>query len=371
MGGGHGGRAAAGALPRGLPLAPAGLRALRLAALVPAALFGWLAAPDAVLAHDADSHAFSAYLQCSAERVSEGDSLTATVVTVDSDGAPFLHSGYTTRFTVDTVAGTAGNDDYQELDGAVFARNHADGLASFTIPIKEDDVREPDETFTIRISGLNIYDADDERFDGECEITIAGQVPRGQFSNPLVANTGQSHHTTVADASVRQAFTTGTHPHGYSVSDVGVSLGAGGDDSPASSRVRIHSDSNGTPGSVLATLGNPATFEENSVNRFEAQIPVALEALTQYWIVTSGLVGQSLTASGAEDGGTRAGWAIADRALRGASENGTEVSPGRCRCEDLPIEGELGDDDYPPNTRARNSPGGALESGGTIPSASH
>ena len=105
-----------------------------------------------------------------------------------------------------------------------------------------------------------------------------------QTVTTFISNTGQT--TNFGSAAVQAvAFTTGTGT--YTLSSVGIfpfpfSL------VPPTPAVKIYGDTGGNPGTtLLATMTNPGTIQDNAVNTFTAPANTTLSASTTYWVVTS------------------------------------------------------------------------------------
>ena len=149
----------------------------------------------------------------------------------------------------------------------------------------------------------------------------------------MVSNTGQAA-TTSSDFIFAQPFTTGGNTGGYLLSSVGIALGNfSGTPTTSNYRVRIFSDSSGSPGinSVFATLGRPSSFTKNAVNVFPVLDTVTLARNTTYYVEasqtdgTGGLPEYSRTTSRSEDTGASSGWSIGD--TRFSRRNNSEVDP--------------------------------------------
>ena len=103
-----------------------------------------------------------------------------------------------------------------------------------------------------------------------------------QTVTTFISNTGQT--TRLLNRGSAVAFTTGTGT--YTLSSVGifilVSLFS---PTPA---VKIYGDTGGNPGTtLLATMTNPGTIQDNAVHTFTAPANTTLSASTTYWVVTS------------------------------------------------------------------------------------
>ena len=133
-----------------------------------------------------------------------------------------------------------------------------------------------------------------------------------QTVTTFISNTGQT--TDFSSAAVQAvAFTTGTGT--YTLSSVGIFLAIQSvSPTPA---VKIYGDTGGNPGTtLLATMTNPGTIQDNAVHTFTAPANTTLSASTTYWVVTSnsattdgqgfrvGLTNKTL------DTGTAPGWSL-------------------------------------------------------------
>ncbi len=133
-----------------------------------------------------------------------------------------------------------------------------------------------------------------------------------QTVTTFISNTGQT--TDFSSAAVQAvAFTTGTGT--YTLSSVGIFLTFQSvSPTPA---VKIYGDTSGNPGTtLLATMTNPGTIQDNAVHTFTAPANTTLSASTTYWVVTSnsaatdgqgfrvGLTNKTL------DTGTAPGWSL-------------------------------------------------------------
>ncbi|MCY4615574.1 MAG: SwmB domain-containing protein, partial [Chloroflexi bacterium] len=119
-----------------------------------------------------------------------------------------------------------------------------------------------------------------------------------------------------------QAFTTGSHPGGYTLSRVDLPMMKSGTDVPTYSSVGIHADASSVPGASVGTLSNPS-----GVPTTRGLVPlnasaggIALEPNTTYWLVIdiSGITTDQTiesTSSDARDAGGAKGWSIADGLL--------------------------------------------------------
>ena len=144
-------------------------------------------------------------------------------------------------------------------------------------------------------------------------------------SQVLVSNIGQATSSTGHLGNDHaQAFTTGSNAAGYSLTSVEIALGDPGIGPPAKT-VTIANDSNGSPGTTVGTLTNPASYVAGS-NEF-THTGLDLAADTTYFLVVditgTGTGGIRNTNSDAEDDGGSAGWNIGDSSLyRGRDTTG-------------------------------------------------
>ena len=110
------------------------------------------------------------------------------------------------------------------------------------------------------------------------------------------------------------AFTTGSNSGGYGLSSVDIYLGI--QPGTVTPLVEIYEDNADSPGTLHATLSNPATLTANSANTFTAT-NTTLSATTTYWLVTSNshsTIGTgfriSITSNSTADTGAATGWSI-------------------------------------------------------------
>ena len=81
--------------------------------------------------------------------------------------------------------------------------------------------------------------------------------------------------------------------------------------------VQVYGDTSGNPGTLVATMTNPGTFDDDAANTFTAPANTMLSASTTYWLVTTnsaattGVGFQVRTIANTNlDSGTAAGWSI-------------------------------------------------------------
>ncbi len=144
---------------------------------------------------------------------------------------------------------------------------------------------------------------------------LAALAPAAQAQDTLVTNTGQASNR--GDGyELATFFTTGTNAAGYTLSTVDIALGTA---SGRSTVVTIRAGGS-SPGAIVATLANPSSFTNNSLNTFTAPANTTLAASTTYFLVvndgrrtsTSSNVIVTRTEGNAQTGA--AGWSIADQA---------------------------------------------------------
>ena len=167
-----------------------------------------------------------------------------------------------------------------------------------------------------RVSAINSVDTGDA--SGVAGATTAA-------ANVLVSNTGRSVDPAIAagvatgdqDKTHSQGFDTGPNPGGYSLASVGVYVSAENLAGTEAFTVHIYTAaSNGTLDTLQHTLTSPASYTDNAVNTFTAPAGATLDASTDYFVVFEGTANAALdfvlgvTASNAQDRGTRGGWAI-------------------------------------------------------------
>ncbi len=137
----------------------------------------------------------------------------------------------------------------------------------------------------------------------------------------LVSNTGQpvvaSKFGFTADYA--QAFTTGSHSSGYTLTSVELNLASTG--TQAIFTVTLHADSSGTPSTTsLGTLTTTTTTLPSTFGLVQFDAPgtgISLTAGTTYWVVIDVTTGSNTTelqrtTSNNQDSGGATGWSIAD-----------------------------------------------------------
>ena len=145
--------------------------------------------------------------------------------------------------------------------------------------------------------------------------TLAPEPAAAQTVTTFISNTGQTGGG-VTNQTRATAFTTGTGT--YTLSSVAIAVSTPTVGSNPTPLVRIYT--NGTdslPGTLLATMTNPATIVDDTVNIFTAPANTTLAASTTYWLVTSNSAETNglgfrvnVVANTNLDSGTAAGWSI-------------------------------------------------------------
>ena len=161
-------------------------------------------------------------------------------------------------------------------------------------------------------------------------LLLAAGAAQAQTEVNLVSNTGQGDLGTVSfQNDAAQAFTTGTHAHGYRLKKV-VLLARTSDTQPTYT-VAIHANTaSDRPGTLLGTLKNPPSvnMDPNLVALDFTTAGITLDANTTYWVVLDVSIGNNeqflgVTGSKSEDSGAAAGWSISDSRLTRPNNLGT------------------------------------------------
>ena len=163
-------------------------------------------------------------------------------------------------------------------------------------------------------------------FAGLLAMSTAAQA---QTLTTFVSNTGLTEDPNSTSGFNAQSFTTGTNVGGYTISEVSIRLK---DVAGRNTRVRIREDSGGEPatGNPVATLTNPGTLTEESLNTFMAPTGTTLDARKTYWItvneeIAAGSDRVSFARATANDETGEPGWSIGDNRLFRSSETGNWV----------------------------------------------
>ena len=161
-------------------------------------------------------------------------------------------------------------------------------------------------------------------------LLLAAGAAQAQTEVNLVSNTGRGNLGTVSFSNdAAQAFTTGTHAHGYRLKKV-VLLARTSTTQPTYT-VAIHANTaSNLPGTLLGTLKNPLSVNQdpNLVALDFTTAGITLDANTTYWVVFDVSIGNNeqflgVTGSKSEDPGAAAGWSISDSRLTRPNNTGT------------------------------------------------
>ena len=146
-------------------------------------------------------------------------------------------------------------------------------------------------------------------------VTVSLKLPAVPIS--LVSNTHLSTSLNT-NSFLAQSFETGANPDGYTVSEVDIRFG---ETSARSTSVKIRkNNADNQPGDLVASLTNPGTLTENSLNTFTAQDVITLDARTTYWISLGEGISLStnraaVQADAGNDQTGETGWSIGDDRL--------------------------------------------------------
>ena len=143
--------------------------------------------------------------------------------------------------------------------------------------------------------------------------TLAPEQAAAQTVTTFISNTGRITTTATSSHVQATAFRTGTGT--YTLSSVALRLHSQtGTPTPA---VQIYTHTSIGPGTLVATMTNPATIVADVVDIFTAPANTTLAANTTYWLVTSNSATTDgtgfrviTTFTGDSDSGTVAGWSI-------------------------------------------------------------
>ena len=146
----------------------------------------------------------------------------------------------------------------------------------------------------------------------------APEQAAAQTETTFLSNTGQFANT--ASNLVRATeFTTGAIT--YTLSSVAIRLGARSE--PPTPVVKIYGDASGNPGTLVATMTNPATIVDSTLNIFIDPASTTLNASTTYWLVTSNSASTfgtgwvvSTNNNNNTDSSTAAGWSIGNARIK-------------------------------------------------------
>ena len=154
-------------------------------------------------------------------------------------------------------------------------------------------------------------------------LLLTAGFAQAQTSEKLVSNTGQTGPEFPEDFRYdhAQAFTTGSHAAGYTLTRVDLKAVHIGSTTPVYTVSIYSSDSSNQPGTSLGTLTNPASLPSTAgLVQFTASGGIDLDPNTTYWVVVDVDTGDDNTSisgtySDDEDTGAVAGWTIANTLL--------------------------------------------------------
>ena len=154
-------------------------------------------------------------------------------------------------------------------------------------------------------------------------VTVTRPAPPAHVPRSLVGNTGQSTAAGTAPVlsiqSLAMQFTTGSSANRWTLTAIQLEVAAW--QSGVAPTVSLHAASEQTPGTMIATLTNPAPGSGSKTFTAPSDADVKLQANTTYTVVieSASLVFNgftlSRTDSTAEDSGAAPGWQIADTGL--------------------------------------------------------
>ena len=152
---------------------------------------------------------------------------------------------------------------------------------------------------------------------GGNEVATFADQPVINTTGSLVSNAGQTDQAINLAADQAQAFTTGSHPGGYTLSGVDVYMRRGTSDSAFA--IAIHLDDSGGPGDSVESLSwtSVSIPSMKGAMRLAADSDgIALEPNRTYWLVIDVTITSDTkiyrTTSDAEDAGAAQDWSIAD-----------------------------------------------------------
>ena len=244
-------------------------------------------------------------------------------------------------------------DHYQVLSRRVDSGTGLTQVGTSTTTSFEHDGLEPESTYFYRVKPVNSAGEEGQRSARAEATTPADATPapepdptpvpdptpaqpqrnddddQGNIArsshNVLVTNTGETVNlTSASSAFLAQRVTTGPNAFGYTIAEVGVFISNIGPTTTTVVSIR-ENDSSNTPGDLVATLDNPATFTNDALNMFTAPSNTTIDGeSTHYWItVNDGLTSNRGNFRGTTgDGQTgETGWSIGNARLWRSSES--------------------------------------------------
>ena len=230
-------------------------------------------------------------------------------------------------------------DHYQVLSRRADSGTGIAQVGTSTTTSFEHNGLEPESTYIYRVKPVNAEGEEGQRSARAEATTPAEETPappqrsdgQGQGNiarsshNVLVTNTGETVNlTSASSAFLAQRVTTGPNAFGYTIAEVGVFISNIGPTTTTVVSIR-ENDSSNTPGDLVATLDNPATFTNDALNMFTAPSNTTIDGeSTHYWItVNDGLTSNRGNFRGTTgDGQTgETGWSIGNARLWRSSES--------------------------------------------------
>ena len=215
-----------------------------------------------------------------------GDTVTASLVTTTAPGAPTGLTATATGQSQIDLAWTAPGDIGSSAITGYRIEFSPDGIGWADLVANTQSTAttyahtglNAAVTRHYRVSAINDAGTSDPSGsdDATTETAAAGTT--------FISNSAQEA-TRASSATRATAFTTGGNSGGYELSSVDIyTADLSGTVTPV---VEIYEDDEGIPGELHATLINPATVTDDSVNTFNAQPNTTLNASTIYWLVSS------------------------------------------------------------------------------------
>ena len=255
-------------------------------------------------------------------------------VNIPATGAPTI-SG-TPRVGETLTADTADISDEDGNDSATFTYQwvRIDGGTQTNVGTDASTyiIAPDDETNKVKVQVT--FTDDGDHAEGPLDSLPTDTVVSADL---LVKNTDQTiaSHSGINAAAPRaaQAFTTGPHPHGYTLNSIGVRFNLIASPSLAADLLTatVNPTTSGNPGTSVCTLTDPDTFVSRSINTFTAS-SCELNANTQYFVVIArtgtdtSVIRLERTASADEDAYSAPNWSIAHSRHETLSGSWTSVA---------------------------------------------
>ncbi len=260
----------------------------------------------------------------------------STGATVRRVSSPEFTAGATATLSIDennADAASVGTVAATDTDGDTlkYFLGGADA-ASFTIDSSTGEIKVASGV-TLNREAKASYAVTAHVSDGE----VWGQTAAASPAT-VVSNTGRPKDSVIQGFGLfggiefqsAQAFTTGDHGTGYTLSAIGLHITQWNGNLANASASVWSTTADGLPDSLLYTLTKPATAVDAAVNTFTAPAGATLSPNTAYALVLGGSSGSvtqaSLASDAAEDGGAASGWSIADNRSNRQINSGTPSS---------------------------------------------